>query len=291
MSTPARKVVAAMGGKWWGNYGFIKCPIHDDGRPSLRVSDGQRTLLVRCYAGCSAGSVLEALKARRAFNPGEDQRDAADEIRKQRAERDHRAANGQRLGRAIWDGCKAIEGTASARYLRSRGITLALPPTLRHHCGLRHPHDGKKYQGLVGAVQAPDRKITGVHRTFITPAGQKTTHEEVKFSLGSISGGAIRLAAAAEEMAIAEGLETSLSYMQISGIATWASLSTSGMRSLILPPLPFARIVHIAADNDQPGQESALKACIRFQAEGRDVITDRPPAGMKDFNDMLMVQK
>ena len=37
-----------------GNY-LVPCPAHDDDSPSLSLSDGDRGLMVHCFAGCSAG--------------------------------------------------------------------------------------------------------------------------------------------------------------------------------------------------------------------------------------------
>ena len=35
----AKEIVAALGGRWCGNYGLSPCPTHDDRRPSLKVRD------------------------------------------------------------------------------------------------------------------------------------------------------------------------------------------------------------------------------------------------------------
>ena len=44
--------------------GYYKalCPAHDDGEPSLSVSEGEDArVLLKCFAGCSFGAVVEAL--------------------------------------------------------------------------------------------------------------------------------------------------------------------------------------------------------------------------------------
>jgi hypothetical protein len=38
-----------------------KCPSHDDQHPSLSISEGDRGLLLRCWAGCSVEVVCQAL--------------------------------------------------------------------------------------------------------------------------------------------------------------------------------------------------------------------------------------
>jgi putative DNA primase/helicase len=104
--------------------------------------------------------------------------------------------------------------------------------------------------------------------------------------LGRFMGGAIRFAAAGPEMAIGEGIETTLSYMQVSGIPSWAAICTSGMRSIVLPPLPMAAVVHLLVDLDPAGEEAAKAAADRLSREGRAVKLARPTTG-KDFNDAL----
>jgi len=45
--------------------GFVgKCPAHDDGRASLKVSPGERATVLWCHAGCSTEDVLAALGVR-----------------------------------------------------------------------------------------------------------------------------------------------------------------------------------------------------------------------------------
>lgn len=291
VATSARSIVAALGGKWFTTYGYVKCLAHNDGNPSLRLRDGENgKLLVFCHAGCTPELILGALRARGVLLGGGLSCDTADEIRARDEEQKKKDANTLRLVKEIWQQARPIGNMASERYLRNRAITIDLPPSLRHHAGLRHPADQKKYHALVGGVQAPDRTITGIQRIFVTPKGEKVSHSDVKLSLGHISGGAVRLAAAGEEMAVGEGIETCLSYMEMKRIPTWAALSTSGLRSVVLPPLPLASIIHIAVDDDEnkAGEIAAYAAAERFQKEGREVRFDFPPPGFKDFNDYLV---
>src|SRR5215216_5943688 len=64
----AQGITAALGGKWFGVYGVVRCVAHDDGRPSLKLRDGEvGTLLVHCYAGCAPAAILEELRRRDFF--------------------------------------------------------------------------------------------------------------------------------------------------------------------------------------------------------------------------------
>ena len=106
-----------------------------------------------------------------------------------------------------------------------------------------------------------------------------------KMMLGKCAGGAVRLAPAGPELVLSEGIETGLSVQQATGLPVWATLGTSGLRSVILPP--EVKTVIVAADGDQAGEEAVQGAARRFIAEGRAVKIARPPQGM-DFNDLLL---
>lgn len=49
------------GGRW-----SARCPSHDDRNPSLSVTEGERGLLLRCFAGCSLQEICGALKIQQA---------------------------------------------------------------------------------------------------------------------------------------------------------------------------------------------------------------------------------
>jgi DNA primase len=57
-------------------------------------------------------------------------------------------------------------------------------------------------------------------------------------------------------------------------------------RSLHLPA--EVREVIILEDADDPGREAAAAAAERLIREGRSVRVACPPAGFKDFNDVLL---
>ena len=59
----------------------------------------------------------------------------------------------------------------------------------------------------------------------------------------------------AAEIAVAEGIETALSFQQETNIPTRAAISAPGMKAIMLPP--EVRAVVIAADNGAAGEEAA----------------------------------
>ncbi len=136
----------------------------------------------------------------------------------------------------IWNAAQRGEETRLETYLRSRELCLPLPSTLRFHVGLKHP-SGSVWPAMVALVtRGVDDAPIGIHRTFLHPAGGKAPVEPSKMMLGPCRGGAVRLAPPGSLLMVGEGIETCLAAMQATGHPTWAALSTSGMRSLHLPP-------------------------------------------------------
>jgi hypothetical protein len=127
-------------------------------------------------------------------------------------------------------------------------------------------------------------RIVAVHRTFLHPDGAGKAHlDPDKMTLGPVKGGAVHLVAAGPILAVSEGIESGLSYMQATGTPTWAALSASGIQNLILPDI--VREVVIAVDPDPVGIMAAHAAARRWISEGRRVSIARPPLGC-DFNDL-----
>ena len=159
------------------------------------------------------------------------------------------------------------------------------PASLRYHPNLKHSPTALYFEAMVAGIQQVDGQVIAIHRTFLLPGGQgKAGVSTQKMALGSYAGGAVRFAAAAPELVLGEGIETVLSVMQATGKPAWACLGTSGLKAVILPP--EVKIVTIAADAGEPGEQAAQVAAKRFVAEGRAVRIARPPTGM-DFNDVL----
>lgn len=279
----AQRITAAMRGRWYGNYGAVRCPCHEDREPSLVLRDGAERLLVRCYAGCDARDVLQQLR-RLGLLGGE-----ANGVRLGRISDPAPALDRERRAqraRELWRGALRAEGTPAEAYLRARGITIAPPLSLRFAAALWHAPSRRKHPAMVAAVQGPAGDVRGVHRTYLAADGAaKAAISPAKMMLGDCAGGAVRLGGAGDELAIGEGIETCLSFLQATGIPTWAALSTSGMRAVALPPR--AALVYLIVDADAAGEASAEATAQRLVADGRKVKLARPVAG-KDVNDALL---
>ena len=55
-------IVGALGGTWSGHVAMCRCPAHADSDPSLSIRQGDRGILVTCFAGCSREDVLRELR-------------------------------------------------------------------------------------------------------------------------------------------------------------------------------------------------------------------------------------
>ena len=143
---------------------------------------------------------------------------------------------------------------------------------------------------MIALVEHVEHGPIGVSRTFLAIDGsQKATLDPVRLFRGPVGGGAVRLGTICpgDWLVIAEGIETTLSVMQATGLPGWAALSASGIARLILPP--EARLVLIAADHDANGVGAAAAhdAARRWLGEGRRVKIVVPPEVGCDFNDVL----
>jgi hypothetical protein len=293
----ARAIVTALGGHWHGSYGTAKCPAHDDMMPSLSLTDGDDgKLLARCHAGCTFEAVVAALRARglvEAANqrkPWRFRRRCRPPPRPTISDRDENSNSAHAL--EIWRASVPIADTPVEKYLRERGLRGPWPATLRFSADCRHSATGLLLPAMIAAVTKwPSREVVAVHRTFLTLAGHKAPVSSTKMMLGVTSGGAVRLAPAAEAMAVGEGIETCLSIQESTGIASLAALSANGLEALVLPPLPLAAEVVICADNDRhkggTGEQAAERAAARWTAEGRRVRVAMPGIDGLDFNDLL----
>ncbi|TGD45356.1 hypothetical protein EEB11_02050 [Pseudotabrizicola sediminis] len=287
--TDAETIARGLGGVWRGNRGNAPCPIcqpeRRKGQDALSLRNEGGRLLAFCHKrGCSFQDMARALDLPPGiFRPDAEAMRASDLQRaKDEAQREGRA-------KALWGDAEtvAITGTLAEAYLRGRGITCPLPDTLRYQARGWHP-SAHRFPMMVARVDGGAR--FAVHRTYLSPNNGKAPIAPNKAMLGACAGGAVQVAQAEGPLVVAEGIETALSLA--SGLlgkpaTIWAALSTSGMRGLVLPPIP-GRLT-IAADGDQPGREAAMALAARADALGWRVRLLPAPDG-RDWNDVLALK-
>lgn len=280
----ARTITLGLGGEWRGSYGTAPCPVC---QPELRAD--QRALSVReegarlltfCHkSGCDFRAVTEA-----AGVPAVTTAIDLQAARKADAWRAAHEAEQRWKARKLWEVGRPIARTKGEAYLRSRGITCALPPSLRWVANAYHGPSACWHSAMVADVST-----SGVHRTFFDKPGARL-ERNAKMMQGPCSGGAVALSEAQGPLVVCEGIETGLSLLSgLLGepVEVWAALSTSGIRSLRLPHSPRRLIV--AADGDPAGIEAAKALGDRAYCLGWEVFLWPAPDG-QDWNDVLQAR-
>ena len=173
------------------------------------------------------------------------------------------------------------KGDEVDRYLTGRGLGRDVYPiTLKFHPALpvfEKPAGGLRSvqvgvcAAMVSAIQAPNGDIIAIHRTYLKD-GKKAFGGESKRVLGKgIEGAAIRLAAATDELAITEGVETGLAIAQSVGKPVWAAMNCGNMERIEIPA--SVKRVCIYADNDADsefaGQVAAYGLAQRLVKEAK----------------------
>ena len=290
MAADARAIVRALEGRWSGRTGMARCPAHEDRTPSLSVTetrDGRA--LVHCHAGCSQGAVIEALKAAGLWPDGPVGRDPSypahlttpHDSSRSRDERERREA-----ARAIWAAAGPIAGTPGERYLRARGLTAPVPPTLRF-AELRHRADGRIKPAVVCAVQDGRGRVTAVQRIYLRPDGlAKTDVEPRKPTLGPMGDGAVRMGPAGRTLGLAEGPETALGAQQIFSLPVWCACGASRMKRIAIPAV--VRVVYVFADAGKPGIDAAIETTEALEHRGYQTVIQAPKEG--DWNDAVAAE-
>ena len=197
--------------------------------------------------------------------------------------------NLQKFARSIWDESKPAYGTPVETYLRVRGYTGDIPDAIRFHQNLKHSETHSYCPTMIAAVTLGS-EIVAIHRTFLKPDGSgKAGVDPNKKMLGSVKGGSVKLGMlVGDELAIAEGIETALTFYLATGITTWAALSANFMENIILPPSKQVPNVIIVADNDEAGINAANHLAKRLSSEGYAVRIAMPEQKGSDFNDVLL---
>lgn len=279
------------------------CPIHTEKSPSFEVNDTKGAYYCQ---GCGASgdhmtflTKVDGLTFRQAFEAltGDTFPVVSEAERAQRKrEAAEETAKRIRMGRRVWTASLPAIGTLAEVYLRSRGITMPLPDTVRF---ARLDY----YDQSTGAVIAPNvpvavcalqdasDKVVGVQRIYLSDDGTgKLAVPKPKMSLGIIVGSAFRARghemSGASGVIVCEGPEDGLTLAQeLDGDPVLVACGTSLMPRLELPP--SIRQVVLAGDNNAAGRAAVSDATGVFVERGLTVTPIYPKSGFKDWNDEL----
>ena len=263
------------------------CPFHNDRTPSLTLYSTTAGWRWQCFGCGLGGDVIDWLSALHRLPVS----DAARMLAGGNVPSVHVAApppadkahKGDQA-RKVWANAHAIAGTPAETYLRRRNIDIGLPDCLRF---ARLRFAGEVRPMLIAAVAGPDNTVQAIHRIVLKDDGSKADLDggKVKFSLGPVMGGAIRLTPAANGMLLCVGVEDGLTLLQQQGQAVWAVTGDVALPTVQLPA--GVRSVVVAHDNDASGKSAGKKTADRLAGEGRSVRLIAPLPTFKDFNEEI----
>lgn len=257
-------LVGALGGAWHGRTAMCRCPAHSDTTPSLALRQGDRGILVTCFAGCDRRDVLREL----ARIPVDAQYPYVDE-----------PSAGTGNAERLWSEAHPVDGTLAARYMAARYL-LPPPQDVRFHprCPCRPRPRTIFLPALLVAVREGPR-LTAIQRIFLDK--QSATYR-MKLMLGRPGRGAWQGEGAGQStLALAEGFETARSFTILTEIPCWATLGARRFDQIRLPP-SLERLI-LAIDNDAEGRRGATKAEERYRRPGLSIERMPPPNALKDW--------
>ena len=281
------------------------CMFHKERTPSLRVNDAKGTY--HCFGCGKSGDAITFLVDHlgmtwmEAFASIEgDSYPEVDPAQRARAAAEDEAARQAAIAEArrVWEGASESRGTPAEVYLRSRGITMPLPPSIRFGQVYAWKDKdtgelGPDLPALIGGVTNGADEIVAVQRIFLRDGGRaKAKMKKPKLSLGRVKGGALKLdgilpnRSEIPEIIITEGPEDGLSLAQeLPDRRVWVALGTAMMPEIEYPP--EARKIVIAGQNDDAGAAAVQAAAGRLIDFGYTVKSIFPATQFKDWNDQL----
>ena len=272
------------GGRRWTGPG----PGHSKHDHSLSVAvtqDGR--VLVHSFAGDPFPVCAEWLGLEREARPAS--RAEMSRLAAQRAaERARLDAEAATFVAAAWGGTVPIEATPAETYLFSRGLIYE-DAALRFHPAAprsRQPDGPAPHAAMVALVHGPDGRARGLHATYLTPDGRKAFGTRSRLMHGRTAEGAVRLAEIdrTRTLAVGEGIETCLAFAALTGVPTWAALSTSGLSAF--KPSSIVRRLIIAADSDDGGAGMAAAKALAERAARQCDVEIRPAPQGQDWADV-----
>lgn len=268
---PSQKLVdlvGALGGTWHRNVATCRCPAHTDKTPSLSLRQGDRGILVTCFAGCDPADILREL----------DRIPLHQRYEPPKVTRAGGTGNIERL----WNEARAVPGTCAERYLASRFL-LPLPTDIRFHprCPLGPKPLTVFKPALLVAVREADR-LVAFQRIFIDPATNAYTEKQ---TLGTLGNGAWRGGGLASTIGLAEGFESAQAWSRLRGLPCWSSFGSRRLDLLAIPS-SVTRLI-LAADRDLAGRRAVARSIEQYASDAVTVVPDFPPAPYKDWAEVL----
>jgi hypothetical protein len=293
------------------------CPFHSEKTPSFTVNTKKG--FYHCF-GCSehGQNAIDFVMRRN----GQDFKDVVELLESENGLRAFAASSvppkpkvrqsddawKMRLVERSWAESVEIQpGSVVDRYLRGRAlvppalygigdpaVNAGWPCDIRFHAELWHSDARRGLPAMVAAFRRHDGQLAAIHRTYLRITGQsviKAGTKRDKMHLGDRRGTFIRLSEIAPRMGGGEGIETSLSAMQLERRAGLAFGAADAMRVVELPFL-CEDFVYWADWNakSRVGEHAAWAgAHLKANATGRRIMVRVPHLRhleKADFNDL-----
>lgn len=202
---------------------------------------------------------------------------------------------------ALWASSKPLtrEDIPPMRYLARRGLAgCDISRELRWVEELPYKDqddNASVWPALLARVSDERGKLVSIHRTYLTPEGEKAPVPVVKkLTAGPLGNGFIRLFPPTDFLCLAEGVETALSVHELTGLPVWSVISLNGFQRFEAPP-EGVRVLLIYGDNDASftGAAGAYALAARLRARHPDIQIDVriPPEVGTDWNDVICAER
>jgi Toprim domain/CHC2 zinc finger len=270
----------------------VSCPFHTDPNPSCAIYPDH----FHCFGCTEHGDRLDWLIRAEGMTRAEAMAAISNWDGPRPPPNCNENADKVALALQLWSDSRSIRGTVAERYLRVTRCIARLPSAV--HDSLRFhpacPFGRERLPCLVALMRDPLNDVPiGIQRTALTLRGEQVEKIDRRM-LGHA--GVVKLwpLGTATQLAVGEGLETTLSAMILSARLgedlrpAWAALS-SGMLGA-LPVIPQVSRLTLFVDNDAngQGQTSAARCDDRWTRAGRTVVHLTPEQPSFDFNDLIL---
>jgi hypothetical protein len=289
----AEQLADALAARRSGRQWKCRCVAHEDRSPSMLIFDGRTSVQVRCLSGCDPRDIIAVLRSRGLWH-GEGQRPVFDDEQREQERRARKAREAAALREQhrkaawLWSQRRPAKGTIVETYLRSRGVTCELPPTL----GFLPPRRSEHHPAMVAAFALPDeiepgvldepRGVRAVHLTLLRADGtgkaEVPPDKSTKIIVGS-STLPIVLAPVSDllGLAIAEGVEDALTAHQLTGLGTWVAGSAARLPALADAVPDFIECATVLAHDDDAGRKGAYGLAELLDQRGIEIRIEGLP--------------
>lgn len=197
----------------------------------------------------------------------------------------------------IWkDSIPLVVGDPVCSYLARRGLSKATK-TLRFNKGVFDGSTGKRHPSMIAPIHDCLDKMIGIHIThlekvdgwWIKSTKVKAPKKQRKL-VTTISGGSIRMFKMdANNLGIAEGIETALAVREMYGVPCWSVMNATGMEKFHLPlPKPLRLTIYADRDVNFTGLKSAFILANRLVVKDHfAIVSVERPMCLGDFLDEL----